>query len=60
MAFQWAAPCMNGAEGRVRSPARVRAVATICCSVPRTPSAVARKSPWRHSVPLGRPVVPPV
>jgi hypothetical protein len=60
MAFQWAAPCMNGADGRVRSPARRAAPATRSASDAVTPNAVARKSPWRHSVPLGMPVVPPV
>ena len=34
MAFQWAAPCMKGAEGRVRSPARDRAPATMASSEP--------------------------
>jgi hypothetical protein len=51
---------MNGAEGSVRSPARARAASTISSSGAVTPRAEARKSPWRHSVPLGMPVVPPV
>jgi hypothetical protein len=60
-AFQWAAPCMKGAAGNVRSdPPRRAAVATMSALVPVTPRQVARKSPWRHSTPFGMPVVPPV
>ena len=58
-AFQWAAPCMNGGAGRARRVER-RAPSTSCSVVWSIPRHAARKSAWRHSTPLGMPVVPPV
>ena len=66
-AIQWAAPCMNGAAGISLAPP-LRGVSTISSRsahsspVPswRPPRAAGKMSPWRHSTPLGMPVVPPV
>ena len=59
IAFQWAAPCMNGGAARARR-SEVAARATSWSSDCVTPRHATRKSACRHSTPLGMPVVPPV
>ena len=67
-ASQWALACMNGGTGRATmpksrrregsSPGSVMALPIWSGSPP--PMAAKKMSSWRHSTPLGAPVVPPV
>ena len=64
----WAAPCMSGGSTISRNPALSRAFCWIsspeCTSIQvpisLPPMAFMKMSCWRHSTPLGMPVVPPV
>ena len=66
-ASQWPAPCMNGGAGSSRAPPLL-AASTTCSRLShsppvarfRPPMAPTKMSAWRHSTPLGMPVVPPV
>jgi hypothetical protein len=62
--IQWPAPCMNGGATRARSPAPERLASVTTSSrvvaVLDPPKHSAQASAWRHSTPLGMPVVPPV
>ena len=63
-----AAPCMSGGRVIRRKPALLRAFSAISSvevtsiQVPTSlpPMAFMKMSCWRHSTPLGMPVVPPV
>ena len=65
-ATQWAVPCMNGQAGSMRPPPlRAASAMSSGFSMPGPPgfppcSAPKKMSSWRHSTPLGMPVVPPV
>ena len=69
MTPHWVAPCIRGATGRkVSGPPAARPFSTICsgrsirvpvmASIP--PPRAKKTSSWRHTTPLGMPVVPPV
>ena len=60
-ATQWAAPCMKGGAGSARmSPRTARATTSGELAAGSAWYSAARKmSSWRHSTPLGMPVVPP-
>ncbi len=62
-----AAPCIIGGRGRYLPPPPFEASTiastdanTSLCPKPRPPIAATKMSCWRHSTPLGMPVVPPV
>jgi hypothetical protein len=65
----WAAPCMSGGSGIIRSGNATSAAFLATSSYELTASHVRMLRPpmhdmntscWRHSTPLGMPVVPPV
>jgi hypothetical protein len=69
MTAHWVAPCISGAMGRkvianpFFRPRATRSSGACARSPDRTsmpPPRANSTSAWRHSTPLGRPVVPPV